>query len=89
MMSSRHHPYTPPHGDRAVTAGTLQPDRIEPAGSPEGTEEVLWLIGGGILALLILGFVLTRRARQRTSEPMYEPDRPDRDDGDDHVEPLL
>ena len=89
MIASRLFPLAAATGDRVVTAGTLQPDRIEPAGSPEGATEALWLIGGGILALLVLGFILTRRTRQRTSEPMYGSDRPDHDGGDDHVEPLL
>ena len=67
---------------------TLQPDQTELPGEAGGSEDVLWLIGGGMLALLALGFILTRRTRQRTSEPVLDPDRSDQRD-DEFVEPLL
>ncbi len=67
---------------------TLQPDQTTPPGEVGGSEDVLWLIGGGMLALLALGFILTRRSRQRTSEPVLDPDRSDKRD-DEFVEPLL
>ncbi len=59
----------------------------------DGSVDVLWLIGGGMLALLALGFILTRRSRQRTSEPVLDPDRSDQRNSDqrddENVEPLL
>jgi len=67
---------------------TLQPDQTAPPGEAGGSEDVLWLIGGGMLALLALGFILTRRTRQRTSEPVLDPNRSDQRD-DEFVEPLL
>ena len=66
----------------------LQPVQTELPGEASGSADVLWLIGGGMLALLALGFILTRRSRQRTSEPVLDPDRSDQRD-DEFVEPLL
>ncbi|MFC1529535.1 hypothetical protein ACFL6R_02345 [Gemmatimonadota bacterium] len=67
---------------------TLQPDQTAQSVEVSGSEDVLWLIGGGMLALLALGFILTRRSRQRTSESVLDPDRSDQRD-DEFVEPLL
>ena len=74
----------------AVTTITLQPDQVPQAGESEAAGDALWLIGGGVLALLFLGFILTRRTRQRTSDPVFDPGRSGRfDDDDEYVEPLL
>ncbi|MFC1595332.1 hypothetical protein ACFL3X_00255 [Gemmatimonadota bacterium] len=74
----------------AVTTIMLQPDEIQQAGDHEVTGDALWLIGGGVLALLALGFILTRRSRQRTAEPVFDHGRSGRfDDDEEYVEPLL
>jgi hypothetical protein len=74
----------------AFAATTLHTGAVVQAGDPESAGDVLWLIGGGVLALLALGFILTRRTRQRTSEPVFDNDHagPIDDDGE-YVEPLL
>jgi len=74
----------------AITTIALQPDSVPQAGASETAGDVLWLLGGGVLALLALGFILTRRTRQRTSEPAFDPERPAKfDDDEEYVEPLL
>ena len=78
------------HACLAITAVALQPDGVQQAGAPESAGDVLWLLGGGVLALLALGFILTRRTRQRTSDPVFDDTRSGQfDDDEDYVEPLL
>lgn len=66
--------------------GSSPPSGGEPAG------EVLWYMGGGILALLLLGFLLSRRTRQRpTATAFGESDgrQPRADDVDETPEQIL
>jgi hypothetical protein len=53
---------------------------------------VLWYIGGGILAVLLLGFLLSRRARQRPTATAFgdsEGRHPVADDFDETQEQIL
>jgi len=74
----------------AITAVALQSDGVPQAGAPEAAGDVLWLLGGVVLALLALGFILTRRTRQRISESVFDNERSGQfDDDEEYVEPLL
>ncbi|MFO7768882.1 MAG: hypothetical protein R6W82_08010 [bacterium] len=51
-----------------------------------GEGEVLWWIGGGLLALLLLGYGLIRRERQRPAGSAFE--EPE-EEGPDDIEEVL
>ncbi|MFC1545300.1 hypothetical protein ACFL44_01270 [Gemmatimonadota bacterium] len=73
-----------------ISTAALQPERVPQSGGSEMNGDVLWLLGGGVLALLALGFILTRRTRQRISEPVFDSDRSGEfDDSEEYMEPLL
>lgn len=79
-------PYHPPARDtRAVS---VQPDRVDDGGNAGSPVDVLWWIGGGIMAILLLGFALSRRFHQRPADSPFDTDREGSGPSSSDEEPL-